>query len=48
MVNRVLGRTLTVCQLEADASRDQQRTLIAVGQQTLICIPDPTAPAADA
>jgi len=41
------GRTLTICQLEVYANRNQQRTMIAVGQQTLICIPDLTAPAAD-
>lgn len=31
-----LGRTLTVCRLEVYAHTDDARTLIAVGQQTLI------------
>ena len=30
------GRTLTVCQLEVFGVRDGERTLVAVGQQTLI------------
>ncbi len=33
------GRTLTICQLEVFAVRGHERTLVAVGQQTLICIP---------
>ena len=32
------GRTLTVCQLEVFAVRGDERTVIAVGQQTLICL----------
>jgi len=32
------GRTLTVCQLEVFAVQATQRTLVAVGQQTIICI----------
>ena len=32
------GRTLTVCQLEVYGLKATQRTLVAVGQQTLICI----------
>ena len=32
------GRTLTVCQLEVFAVRGNERTVIAVGQQTLICL----------
>lgn len=39
-----LGRTLTICQLAVYGIQGQQRTLIAVGQQTLICLPDRTAP----
>ena len=35
------GRTLTVCRLEVYASSPDQRTLIAAGQQTLICVPEP-------
>ena len=38
------GRTLTVCRLEVFAVKDKQRTLVATGQQTLICIPDRTRP----
>ena len=38
------GRTLTVCRLEVYAVQHQQRTLIAAGQQTLICLPDRTTP----
>jgi uncharacterized protein (TIGR00369 family) len=34
------GRTLTVCQLEVFSVQDRHRTLIAAGQQTLICIKD--------
>ncbi|MGW4966896.1 PaaI family thioesterase [Nonomuraea sp. NPDC004186] len=34
------GRTLTVCCLEVFATHQQQRTLIATGQQTLICVPE--------
>ena len=30
------GRTLTVCRLEVHAIQEQQRTLVATGQQTLI------------
>ncbi|WP_137389395.1 PaaI family thioesterase [Rhodoligotrophos defluvii] len=40
------GRTLTVCQLEVHALSGEKRALIALGQQTLICLagqPD-TAP----
>lgn len=33
------GRTLTVCRLEVFAVQGSQRTLVAVGQQTLICLP---------
>lgn len=32
------GRTLTICRLEVSALRGEQRTLIAMGQQTLICL----------
>jgi uncharacterized protein (TIGR00369 family) len=32
------GRTLTVCALEVFGVRGEQRTLVATGQQTLICI----------
>ncbi len=32
------GRTLTICQLEVTAIKGDQRTLIAIGQQTLICL----------
>ncbi|GAA1613396.1 hypothetical protein GCM10009789_79550 [Kribbella sancticallisti] len=32
------GRTLTVCQLEVFAIHGTQRSLVAAGQQTLICI----------
>jgi uncharacterized protein (TIGR00369 family) len=34
------GRTLTICKLEVSAIKGAQRTLIAVGQQTLICLED--------
>jgi uncharacterized protein (TIGR00369 family) len=33
------GRTLTVCRLEVFAVRGTQRSLVATGQQTLICVP---------
>jgi uncharacterized protein (TIGR00369 family) len=33
------GRTQTVCQLSVFAGQGQQRSLVAVGQQTLICLP---------
>lgn len=32
------GRTLTICKLEVTAIKGDQRTLIAVGQETLICL----------
>jgi uncharacterized protein (TIGR00369 family) len=32
------GRTLTICRLEVSAIKGEHRTLIAVGQQTLICL----------
>ena len=32
------GRTLTICRLEVSAIEGEQRTLIALGQQTLICL----------
>jgi acyl-coenzyme A thioesterase PaaI-like protein len=32
------GRTLTVCQLEVFGVQDSQRSLVAAGQQTLICV----------
>lgn len=38
------GRTLTVCKLEVFAVAEGKRTLVALGQQTLICLqakPDP-------
>ena len=34
------GRTLTVCGLEVVAFRGEERTTIALGQQTLICLED--------
>lgn len=34
------GRTLTICQLEVIAVTAEERTLVALGQQTLICIHD--------
>ena len=34
------GRTLTVCQLEVFAVQGPKRTLVAAGQQTLICVPE--------
>ncbi|MEV4257987.1 PaaI family thioesterase [Spirillospora sp. NPDC049652] len=33
------GRTLTVCNLEVFGVRDGERTLVATGQQTVICLP---------
>ncbi|MGA2365485.1 MAG: PaaI family thioesterase [Steroidobacteraceae bacterium] len=36
------GRTLTVCQLEVFSSAAEKRTQVAIGQQTLICLPDKT------
>jgi uncharacterized protein (TIGR00369 family) len=35
------GRTLTVCRLDVYATSGGQRTHVAAGQQTLICLPDP-------
>ncbi len=42
-VGRVLraGRTLTVCQLEVFGEQPKGRVLVAVGQQTLICLNEP-------
>jgi uncharacterized protein (TIGR00369 family) len=37
------GRTLTVCQLEVFSSSAEKRVQVALGQQTLICLPDKTA-----
>ena len=39
-VGRVIrsGRTLTICQLEVLAEKDGAQTLVAIGQQTLICM----------
>jgi uncharacterized protein (TIGR00369 family) len=34
------GRTLTVCQLEVSAVQGSKRSLVAAGQQTLICVPE--------
>jgi uncharacterized protein (TIGR00369 family) len=34
------GRTLTVCQLEVFAFQGPKRSLVAAGQQTLICVPE--------
>jgi acyl-coenzyme A thioesterase PaaI-like protein len=34
------GRTLTVCRLEVFAVDGEAHTLVAAGQQTLICVPD--------
>lgn len=34
------GRTLTVCQLEVFSSSAEKRAQVALGQQTLICLPD--------
>jgi uncharacterized protein (TIGR00369 family) len=41
-VGRVVkgGRTLTICQLEVFSSTDEKRVQVALGQQTLICLPD--------
>lgn len=41
-VGRVVksGRTLTICQLEVFATDNDKRTLVALGQQTLICLLD--------
>jgi uncharacterized protein (TIGR00369 family) len=36
------GRTLTICRLDVYAVQGHQRTRVAAGQQTLICIPDQT------
>jgi len=33
------GRTLTICRLEVFSVQAEQRKLVAVGQQTLICVP---------
>jgi uncharacterized protein (TIGR00369 family) len=33
------GRTLTVCQLEVFSVQGPRRSLVAAGQQTLICVP---------
>jgi len=41
------GRTLTICRLEVSAIQGELRTLIAIGQQTLICLegqPDALGP----
>jgi len=34
------GRTLTICQLDVFGLRGERRTHVALGQQTLICVPD--------
>ena len=34
------GRTLTVCQVEVFAVQGPLRSLVAAGQQTLICVPE--------
>lgn len=34
------GRTLTVCQVEVFAFQGSKRSLVAAGQQTLICVPE--------
>lgn len=34
------GRTLTICQLEVFGIKAAQRTLVALGQQTLMCVRD--------
>ena len=40
------GRTLTVCRLEVFGVRGEQRSLVATGQQTLICVDErPERPA---
>lgn len=33
------GRTLTVCQMEADVEKDGQRTACMLGQATMMCLP---------
>lgn len=33
------GRTLTVCQMEAEVEKDGRRTLCMVGQATMMCLP---------
>ncbi len=35
------GRTLTVCRLDVHAVSDGTRSLVATGQQTLICVNGP-------
>jgi len=35
------GRTLTVCQLDVFAVQDDKRRHVALGQQTLFCVPVP-------
>jgi acyl-coenzyme A thioesterase PaaI-like protein len=35
------GRAQTVCHLEVFAAQGRQRSLVAVGQLTLICLPGP-------
>ncbi|HEU4332693.1 MAG TPA: PaaI family thioesterase [Lapillicoccus sp.] len=37
------GRTLTITRLEVYAVTGQERTLVATGQQTVICVPDRSA-----
>ena len=32
------GRTLTICRLEVSAVKGERRTLIALGQQTMMCL----------
>ena len=32
------GRTLTICQLEVFGVKGEERTLVAIGQQTLMCM----------
>lgn len=41
-IGRVIkgGRTLTVCQLEVTSVTEVRRLQVALGQQTLICIPE--------
>lgn len=38
------GRTLSVCQLQVFAVQDEERTLVAAGQQTLISVPGESTP----
>ena len=38
------GRTLTVCQVEVFAFQGSKRSLVAAGQQTLICVPEGSLP----